>query len=77
MGITIYRDKSRRQQVLNLGVLLGEEGNGEIKKGKEHEHSYVVMDGDEGICPDCRTPMVFADGCATCPNCSYSYCSVG
>jgi len=53
-----------------------QQGNGSRKtKDKFHRHRYVVTNGDSSICPECRTPMVFHEGCATCPNCSYSFCS--
>jgi ribonucleoside-diphosphate reductase alpha chain len=32
----------------------------------------IVMTGD--VCPDCNTEMVYKEGCATCPNCSWSKC---
>lgn len=81
MGITIYRDKSRVQQVLNLGngaVIADDEtshplGNGERRQ--THTHRYLIINGEEGICPECQSTMMFQDGCATCPNCAYSYCS--
>lgn len=54
-----------------------QQGNGRRKTQDEpHWHRYVVTNGDSSICPECRTPMVFHEGCATCPNCSYSFCNV-
>jgi len=32
----------------------------------------VVMTGD--VCPECKSEMVYKEGCATCPNCSWSKC---
>jgi len=78
-GVTVYRDQSREQQVLNLPVdkkVIEVRGNGEAKiSDSKHEHEEVIFDGESGICPDCGTTMVMGDGCATCPACAYSYCS--
>jgi len=57
-GITIYRDKSKKDQVLLRG---GQNG----RKIEEDERE---------ICPECGERMDFKEGCISCSNCSYSYC---
>lgn len=58
-GITIYRDGSKENQVLNLNI--------NIKKEKSNQ---------KDICPECKTQMQMAEGCAKCLNCGFSVCSV-
>ncbi len=58
-GTTIYRDGSKDNQVLNLNM--------NLKKEKE--------DKKKGECPHCSGKMRFSEGCATCIDCGYSYCS--
>ncbi|MBI4100771.1 adenosylcobalamin-dependent ribonucleoside-diphosphate reductase [Candidatus Microgenomates bacterium] len=57
-GITIYRDKSRKEQVLSVGALNGRK----------------IVEEERGICPECGGEMEEKEGCFTCPNCGYSYC---
>lgn len=58
-GITIYRDGSKENQVLNLNI--------NIKKEKDNQ---------KNICPECKTQMQMAEGCAKCLNCGFSVCNV-
>lgn len=57
-GITVYRDKSRKQQVLSSGVTNGRK----------------IVEEERRICPECGSEMEEKEGCLTCPNCGYSYC---
>lgn len=57
-GITIYRDKSKKEQVLSIGPLNGRK----------------IVEEERGICPECGGEMEEKEGCATCPECGYSYC---
>jgi len=34
-----------------------------------------VKTEDKGKCPECGAKMQFKEGCATCPECAFSYCS--
>jgi len=78
-GITVYRDGSRDNQVLNIG-----EVKGKNKSGRQHQalkdQAYAGKSKAEikkgGICPDCEGKLVMHEGCSTCPQCSYSACSV-
>ena len=65
-GITIYRDGSKKHQVLNTTNTFAKK---KIAKGKQ------VMEF-ESACPECGSTMTFAEGCATCPQCAYSHCTV-
>jgi len=61
-GITIYRDGSKMDQVLNV-------------KGKEGQLSPAASVKAEP-CPECGEKTQFSDGCVSCPNCGWSKCSM-
>lgn len=57
-GITVYRDKSKKEQVLSTGFINGRK----------------IVEEERGICPECGAEMEEKEGCFTCPGCGYSYC---
>lgn len=69
-GVTIYRDKSREEQVLNIGSV---NRDGEQKE-EPKKKKPVGKKADN--CPECKGRLVFEEGCAKCPSCGYSVCSV-
>lgn len=60
-GITVYRDKSREGQVLNVGLNLANE--------KKYPGKTIV-------CPECGGELRLEEGCKNCPNCGWSACSL-
>ena len=63
-GITIYRDGSKLDQVLN------------VKGGESQLSADVTATRTTEPCPECGGQTQFADGCVSCPNCGWSKCSM-
>lgn len=69
-GLTVYRDKSREMQVLNIGT-------DEKKKETDAQIIATKQAGGKkgGKCPECGKKLRVSEGCSTCPDCGYSACS--
>ncbi len=73
-GCTVYRDKSREFQVLNLN-------NNKIEE-KDNKEKIPVMTApsifsiDKNICSDCNSKMIFKEGCYSCHNCGNGKCGI-
>lgn len=82
-GITIYRDGSKQNQVLNFtkslfGSDFKHEGqcldNTKIEKERQFSNSAIKQ---SNICPECQSQeLVIAEGCSTCKNCGFSKCAL-
>ena len=61
-GITIYRDQSKKDQVIEFG---------------DHEKSKNKAEVTQGDpCPDCGEKLIAGEGCIKCVSCGFSYCEV-
>jgi len=63
-GMTVYVTGSRKTVVLET-PRQNSRSTGSGQAGQANED-----------CPDCGSKLRFEEGCATCPNCAYSHCSV-
>jgi len=70
-GITIYRDGSKMDQVLNVAG----------KEGKVSADAYGLplskpATGEKNVCPDCGAAATMVDGCVSCSQCGWSKCVI-
>lgn len=70
-GITIYRDGSKMDQVLNV------KGKESTISADAHLHSATKPGtGEKTVCPECGAAAQVKDGCISCPQCGWSKCSL-
>ena len=72
-GITVYRDTSRKEQVLNVGY--NESTKFKARNPKQIQN-LKIKNQKSDKCPQCKTKMLKAEGCAICPACAFSVCSL-
>jgi len=63
-GITVYRDKSRTEQVLSVGEA----------KPQVTREATKVQNKRDGECPECGSKMAIEEGCKKCYSCGYAVC---
>jgi len=71
-GITVYRDKSRGEQVLNIGssVSVPAMAVQTLARHTQDESLNAVSDS----CPECGNKLALEEGCKKCYGCGYSVC---
>ncbi|MCX6816151.1 MAG: adenosylcobalamin-dependent ribonucleoside-diphosphate reductase [Candidatus Aenigmarchaeota archaeon] len=74
-GCTVYRNNSRRIQVLNLNKK--EEEAGLPEETEKPKASIVVTSREKQmtICPECENMLEQKEGCVECPSCGWGLCT--
>lgn len=67
-GITVYRDKSRGEQVLNIGKATTPAVSRSVTVPQLHS------DTASEACPECGSKLALEEGCKKCYGCGYSVC---
>jgi ribonucleoside-diphosphate reductase alpha chain len=70
-GITIYRDGSKMDQVLNVA---GKEST--LSEDVHALHTSKPATGEKQVCPECGAAAHYSDGCVSCPQCGWSKCTM-
>jgi ribonucleoside-diphosphate reductase alpha chain len=68
-GITYYRVGSIQAVVKQKGE---NDDSNEVESKVQKQMDEIEK--KEGICPECGSELIQKEGCADCPNCSYSKC---
>jgi len=72
-GITIYRDGSKQDQVLNLSKT--NSNNDQNPNSQTLKANSYKLSANQ--CPECQsTDVVLAEGCMTCKTCGWSKCTL-
>lgn len=80
-GLTVYRDKSRDYQVINLDT-----EKGKVDEKQEAEKRQLEVKETEApvkkaktpqrdSCPTCRAQLRHSEGCTSCTQCDFSLCA--
>src|SRR3989344_1129667 len=76
-GITIYRDKSKSEQILEKeSKSVRIQSKLSVTPLAVRAASFGVGETEGGKCPECGGPMSFTEGCSKCQLCGYSVCEV-
>lgn len=71
-GITIYRDGSKLDQVLNVAGKAGK-----LSQDAHQSHGLgKPASGEKQVCPECGAAAHYADGCVSCQQCGWSKCTL-
>lgn len=70
-GITIYRDGSKMDQVLNVA---GKESK--LSSDTHLSHTTKPASGEKHVCPECGAAATHASGCVSCSQCGWSKCTM-
>lgn len=74
-GITVYRDKSREVQVLNVGTNVSASARQRVSANNS---DFVETSKRENVmtdlCPECGNKLALEEGCKKCYGCGYSVC---
>jgi ribonucleoside-diphosphate reductase alpha chain len=69
-GVTVYRDQSIENQVLNIATVNKEAQVDTAQLAEKYKNAVKEK------CPECGEKLVMKEGCSTCPACGFSKCSM-